>query len=917
MISKKMFLGSASLGAMLLGAATAHAQAAAAPAATEAPQAGSGSAPTGAAPEIIVTGIRGSLKAAETIKRNSDQIVDAIVAQDIGKFPDPTVASALQRIPGVQVSVGDNNEIQGPLIRGLADIETTLNGREVFTGDGRGFSFQDIPAEALAGAQVYKNNSANMIEGGVAGTVNMDLHRPFDFKGFTVAGGAKETLSTNLNQSFPSASLLIADRFDTGIGEIGVLVSGSYAKTKFDRPVAFDDLMRSGNHGPTGAAGALMPTGTGGLNQFGTYSRPQLNASVQWQASPDLQVYGDALWAGYRNKSSTAFILNSAFDGSQITNLQTDNNCNDYLVNGAGYYPGAGNAGTVEHLCNATSYTSLNSVGFTSDQAHKQHTNDYIFGGGVKYDHGRFHANLDVSYEKSTYWSKTFIIDVGKRIPTLNVTTNDGGGVNYDAPGNPLGDPSGFFFTNGLDDDRLRSTGGLFATKLDTKYEVGGILKEIQVGARYARRTSQYQEVVVNPPAPGGPYVTPVDGQGLPADFMQPVPGVPRIDGGQAWVQPGIDYLLDPQVEDQLRSLFGVKLGDQPYDPTRSFDAKEQTYSGYVQGKYEIDFGGPFKLDGLAGVRITRTDRNIAGTGSVVNPDGTITLVPVSQRTSDTDFLPNFSARLQMGGGLQLRASYGKVLSRPDFGSLNPGLNYALSTNPNIQNGGSSGNPDLKPQKADEYDATAEYYFGRSNYISVGAYLKNITNRVITSADTEVINGIPYQISRPRNLGKAKLKGIEAGAQYFFDWLPGAFSGIGAFANFTLADSKVETKTDILYGEPLIGVSKYNYNLGFIYEKYGISFRMVYNHRSKYYDGDNTTSVNLRPVDQGVFLNGVRPAGRLDFSLNYDVSPNLTLTVDGTNITKTPYRSYYGDTLNPHDIRFDDTSYAMGVRFRF
>jgi TonB-dependent receptor len=240
-----------------------------------------------------------------------------------------------------------------------------------------------------------------------------------------------------------------------------------------------------------------------------------------------------------------------------------------------------------------------------------------------------------------------------------------------------------------------------------------------------------------------------------------------------------------------------------------------------------------------------------------------------------------------------------------------------VSTNPNIQNGGSQGNPDLKPQKADEYDATAEYYFGRSNYISVAFYLKNIKNRVITSADTETIGGIPYQISRPRNLGSAKLKGIEAGTQYFFDWLPGALSGIGAFANFTLADSKVTATSDVLHGEPLQGVSKYNYNLGFIYEKYGLSFRMVYNYRSRYYGGDNTTSVNLRPVDQGEFLDYIRPAGRLDFSLNYDVSPNLTLTADGTNITKTPYRSYYGDPLNPHDIRFDDTSYSLGVRFRF
>ena len=904
-----------------------------APAATEAGQAptnavGAGqpgatsASPGEPAPEIVVTGIRGSLSAAENVKRNSDQIVDAIVAQDIGKFPDPTVAAALQRVPGVQVVVGDNNEIVNPLVRGLPDILTTLNGREVFTGAGRGFSFQDLPAEALAGAQVYKNNSANLIEGGVAGVINLDLHRPFDFKGLTVAGGVRNTLSTNLSSSYPTANLLVSDRFDTGIGEIGVLVTGSYQSTKFDRPVAFDDLIRSGNHAPGGAtgpgAGALLPTGVGGLNQFGTYKRPELAGSVQWQASPDLQFYGDALWAGYRNRSSTAFIINDAFSGTRLGNVQTDNNCNDYLVNGAGY---AGSAtdpmSSVEHLCNTTSYSSYNGNAFTSNQAHQQHTNDYIFGGGVKYNHERLHLNLDVSYDKSVYYSKTFIIDIGKKLPELDITTNDNDGVNYNAPGNPLGDPSGFMFTNGLDDDRSKSTGKLFATAFDGSYDVGGILPKIDFGARYARRIGEYEEVVVNPAAPGGPYATPIDGQGLPANFLQPVPGVPRIYGGAPWLQPSTDALLNEDVENQLRQIFKAAQGDQPYDPTRSFYAKEQTYTGYAQGHYNFEISGPIALDGLFGVRITRTDRDISGTGAVANPNGTTTLNPVSRHTSDTDFLPNASARLKVGGGLQFRASYAKVLSRPDFGSLNPGLNYAVSTNANIQNGGSQGNPDLKPQKADEYDATAEYYFGKSNYVSAAVYLKNITNRVITSGVLTPINGINYLISAPRNLGEARLKGVEASAQYFFDWLPGPLAGLGAFGNFTLADSKVRTRTDPLFGTQLIGVSKYNYNVGLIYEKYGVSFRTAYTYRSKYADGDNTTSVNLRPVDQPVILDTVRPNGRLDFSLNYDITRNFTISVDGTNVTHAKYQSYYYSPLNPHDIRFDDTTYAIGIRFRF
>src|SRR3546814_5319123 len=121
------------------------------------PVAGEGQDTSG---DIVVTGIRQSLSRAAEIKRESTAVVDSIVAEDIGKLPDLTTASALQRVPGVQVVVGGNNEIVGARIRGLDDIVTTLNGREIFTGVGRGFSFQDLPAEALAGVDVYKSSSA-------------------------------------------------------------------------------------------------------------------------------------------------------------------------------------------------------------------------------------------------------------------------------------------------------------------------------------------------------------------------------------------------------------------------------------------------------------------------------------------------------------------------------------------------------------------------------------------------------------------------------------------------------------------------------------------------------------------------------------------------------------------------------------
>ena len=120
--------------------------------------------------EFVVTGVRGSLISAQEIKQNSVQFVDSIVAQDIGKLPDNTVADALQRVPGIQVG-RDNGEVNSVVIRGLPNLGTTLNGREVFTGTGRAVALQDVPSELVAGVDVYKSNAPDQVEGGIAGLI--------------------------------------------------------------------------------------------------------------------------------------------------------------------------------------------------------------------------------------------------------------------------------------------------------------------------------------------------------------------------------------------------------------------------------------------------------------------------------------------------------------------------------------------------------------------------------------------------------------------------------------------------------------------------------------------------------------------------------------------------------------------------
>ena len=283
--------------------------------------------------EIVVTGLRESLAKAAAIKRDSPNVVDSIVADDIGKFPDRTVAAALQRVPGVQVTVGDNNEIVNPIVRGLADILTTLDGREIFTGAGRGFSYQDLPAEALAGADVYKSTSADLIEGGVAGQINLQLHKPFDFDGFTLATNARAIYTSNTQEVSPVLGLLVSDRFDTGIGEMGLLADVSYAHNHFNRPVAFNCDFRAN---PQGAPGVIAPTCVGGLNNEGDYERKQANVAFQWKPSPELQIYANGLYTAYENKSASYFLIDDVFGGA-FSNVKTTDQCQNYAVNAAGF----------------------------------------------------------------------------------------------------------------------------------------------------------------------------------------------------------------------------------------------------------------------------------------------------------------------------------------------------------------------------------------------------------------------------------------------------------------------------------------------------------------------------------------------------------------------------------------------------
>jgi TonB-dependent receptor len=190
--------------------------------------------------EIVVVGLRASLTEAEAIKRNNANVVDSIVAQDVGKLPDQTVGDALQRITGVQVT-RNNDQVTGVNVRGLPNVETTLNGDEVFQTKLRTFNFQNLPADVLAGLDVYKTSSADLLEGGIAGLIDVRTHRPFDFAGLQIAGSVTGQYDTIADEGGPKANLLLSNRWQTDIGEFGALINGSHQKETYNYPVVWED----------------------------------------------------------------------------------------------------------------------------------------------------------------------------------------------------------------------------------------------------------------------------------------------------------------------------------------------------------------------------------------------------------------------------------------------------------------------------------------------------------------------------------------------------------------------------------------------------------------------------------------------------------------------------------------------------
>jgi TonB-dependent receptor len=900
--------------------------------------------------EVVVTGIRASLTKAIDVKRENFQIVDAIVAEDIGKFPDNNLAEALQRVPGVQVTDRGAGEVSRVAIRGLDDVTTTVNGRNIFTASGRSVALADVPASLLKEVVVLKTRSASMIESGIAGQIDIKTHRPFDFEGRKISVAGRAIYQELSEETDPSISALFSNRWETGAGEFGALLNVSYAETNYrDQNVT---------------AGAQVPFASGdGAGPFGAYERmfldregvaenpiwqPGLEQGLPFAPGSTLNINGepaeyllarDALFqndfTGKRERPAANISLQFAPNDSSEYLFETFYNGyrnesfnNLFFTFVDAWWDLADKPDPV--LFEGTNIIKERVIGdtaiFSSGDLTVGETDSYVYTLGGKWDLSKnLSLRSEIVYQESDYELYFFAMRAdtrgdawidfngGNNIPAFGIieeapagatdvmTFGDVQYVNAD-----MTDLSRWT-TGTLYDNANSYSGDALTWTADGNYQFeNGLFTEVNFGLRVDQRTAeeaqsaQLAECVTNcsfSNYEGLAYIN--------SGFFDGESNVPT-----SWAVPNGHYIDANQ--DTFRSAYGLTRA--PLE--RSFEIEETTYNAYIQGNFETEVAGR-KLDGQIGVRYTGTETDM--TFWDLN-QGTPGERPASSATADTSkILPSIMVRYHIQENLLARVAYTETLRNPTFLSLNANINYVEDTT-NIGYGtATGGNPDLKPVESQNLDISLEWYFAPSSSLHATWFQRDIEGFVIDFRRMVEFENYNYVLSQPYNASNGKLDGLELGLTYFPENLPGVLDGFGVQFSYTVLDSSQDIPETDNSGEvtgtlsrPLFGVSDSSYSAVLAYEKDKFDARLSYVWRDDFLN--NYEAANFaNPL--GIYRSAETS---LDLQISYDVTDNLTLTFDGTNLTNEIYQSYY---QYPSTHNFSSSLYsrtfALGARLSF
>lgn len=884
--------------------------------------------------EIVVSGVRFSMSQSMDIKRSKMQIVDSIVAEDIGKFPDSNVVEALQRVSGIQVTDRGAGEVSTVSIRGLNDVTTTINGRNIFTASGRAVALADIPASLLYRVDTYKTRSSDMISSGIAGQIDIVTQRPFNFEGSKFVLATRGILQEQADKIDPNVSALLSNRWDTGWGELGALFNASFARTNFrDQTVTagaavpfrmpdaaaplerlFPPLWEPGlDRGLPFAEGSTLADGTEYVlardavfqpDFTGERERPAWNLSLQLAPNESSQYTFEVFYNGYRQKS-----FNSLF----FTFVDWWGNVDpaDPVV----FYEGT----------NIIKERFVNDAfGFNSGDYTDSKTDSYVYALGGLWNIGEnLGLESEIVYQESFFKTEFFALQTNRVAPRLHVDFNSGGGIPviefFDNPATPVDESDltepGLWAMGPMFDNGQKFEGRAITYTADGNYEADwGIVRNIGFGLRYDERNAEEfsRTASAQPASCGGCAV---------ADF----PGIVHVTSGffdgnadvpSAWAVAGADWL--EANADVLRGAYGLPPAS-ALSLTPNFEIDEDQTALYLQADFEKQAGGGV-FDGQIGIQYLTVDTDMKFTDV-----GTLETSTASN--SESKLLPSIMLRYGFAEDWLVRVSYGETLRLPTFNDLNATIFYVPDVTDIGYGTATGGNPELQPTESTNYDISLEWYFAEGSAVYGTWFKREIEGFVVpfrNPVQHDVPNDVPdiglytYILSQPDNASNGVLDGFEFGLVYFPENLPGWLNGAGVQATYTLLDSEQEIPVTNEVGEivdfdilPIFGVSDTSYNVILAYDRFDFDMRLAYVWREDFLQR-NEAALFANPL--GIYRS---PEESLDFQLSWAVNDNFTVTFDATNLTEEIYHEYYEfpDIYNFGNSLFSRT-FALGVRFQ-
>jgi TonB-dependent receptor len=870
--------------------------------------------------EVTVTGIRSSIKKALEMKRVDMRVTDGISAEDIADFPDQNLAESIQRITGVQL-LRDPNTGRGSLIslRGLgpAYARTTLNGQSLAKPNlGSGFTFDFVQPEIASSVEVIKSPMADMDEGGLSGTININTISPLDYDERKIVISGQDIYTEIRDDHTPKINLAYVDQFMDG--KLGVMANVGRHEVNSRYDIVF--VQRYKNYDLDGD-GATPDIAEDGLEakfpkrlRYRRTDRDSerilLNGAVQYIFNEDLET-----------KLSVTYVEEEAVEHQrQLLIFFGDND---------------------------TQTTALGRSGSSVN---------YIYSENAKID--TYAAKLDTkrdtgAYTWDTHWTPRDDWELDTTVHyTSSLESNDGlsastkiGLVNatldfrdYDnpivsAPGVDISNPNTFASENlihrgwpygGWNIQEAEET----TFQMDAKRYLNGIpvVSAVKFGLKYRKQEMEKDSIAYNP---------------IFVDEFELDNTIPELADASVIVKNFGDGAVDglitayasPDVD--AYEAFYRAAGRSPGDFRQHnsfYNFGRDIFSAYTMFEFEGE-----RYRGNIGVRYVNTERDLyvnqqgfvfapTDDGSIAPVDGQTLIEKTTVNFDYSEWLPSANFVYDVTDDVVLRAAVAKVMVRPEAAVGNPRYGNQISFRENDVEDGVNrisvreGDNLLTAMTANQFDVSAEWYYKEASAVSLGIFYKEIDNQlrredICPSSYGNLISGLTlngsgecidagghvWEIERKFNSeGKVTVSGVELGATHLFTELPQPWDGLGVQANFTYLDAEAEDEE-----VALTDTADKSANFIVFYEWKGFGARMAYNYRGKY-------------VQQGFFGptgRTVEPRKQLDMSLSYGINDSFSVSFEALNITEDNETAYFRNNGEFQGVGVGGATYQFGFKY--